>query len=238
MNNLVEIRKNSELVTTTEVIAKRTNVQHKNVIEQVREYKTDLEEFGIIAFETRKNRSGKPTEFCVLNESQTYYLLTLMRNNEVVIKFKKELVKEFMRMRKSLIQIHVQHQNKEWQQARLDGKAIRKETTDAIKDFVEYAVKQGSTNAVRYYSNISTMENKALFILEQKFDNIREVLNNHQLSTIKTADRIVYEALQEGMERSMNYKDIYKMAKERVESLATLVKPTIVISETELKLIE
>lgn len=238
MNNLVEIRKNSELVTTTEVIAKRTNVQHKNVIEQVREYKTDLEEFGIIAFETRKNRSGKPTEFCVLNESQTYYLLTLMRNNEVVIKFKKELVKEFMRMRKSLIQIHVQHQNKEWQQARLDGKAIRKETTDAIKDFVEYAVKQGSKNAVTYYSNISKMENKALFILEQKFDNIREVLNNHQLSTIRMADRIVYEALQEGMERSMNYKDIYKMAKERVESLATLVKPTIVISETELKLIE
>lgn len=236
MHNLVEIKKN-DTVTTSLIVANGVGNEHRAVLQLIRLYENDLKEFGTLTFEMRKTK-GRPQEVYTLNESQTYFLLTLMRNNDVVVKFKKELVKEFVKMKKALIQIQVQHQNKEWQQARLDGKAIRKETTDAIKDFVEYAVKQGSTNAVRYYSNISTMENKALFILEQKFDNIREVLNNHQLSTIKTADRIVYEALQEGMERNMNYKDIYKMAKERVESLAKLVKPTIVISQTELKLIE
>jgi hypothetical protein len=177
-------------------------------------------------------------EIVYLNETQTYFLMTAMKNSPKVVKFKKELVKEFVRMRKALINIQVNHQNKEWLQARLDGRAVRRETTDAIKDFIEYAVVQGSKSAVMYYSNITKMENKALFILEQKFENVRDVLNNHQLSTIKIADRIVYEALQEGMERGMHYKDIYKLAKERVETLATLVKPTIVITSTEIKLIE
>lgn len=236
MNNLVEISKN-ELVTTTLVVAESVDYEHRSILKLIKEHENEFEDFGTLALSVRKSK-GRPTQFYTLTEPQTYYLLTLMQNKPMVSKFKKELVKEFMRMRKALVGIQAQHQNKEWQQARLDGKAVRKETTDAIKDFVEYAVKQGSKNAITYYSNISKMENKALFILEQKFDNIREVLNNHQLSTIRMADRIVYEALQEGMERSMDYHDIYKMAKERVESLAKLVKPTIVISETELKLIE
>jgi hypothetical protein len=44
--------------------------------------------------------------------------------------------------------------------------------------------------------------------------------------------------LQEGMEKGMHYKDIYKLAKERVEQLASLVKPTIVITAEEIKLLE
>jgi len=236
MNSLVQISKN-DLVTTSLVVAESVDYEHRSILKLIKDHEKDFKDFGTLALGVRKTK-GRPTKYFILTEPQTYYLLTLMQNKPMVSKFKKELVKEFVRMRKALVNIHANHQNKEWQQARIDGKAVRKETTDAIKDFVEYAVKQGSKNAVRYYANITKMENKALFILEQKFDNVRQVLDNHQLSTLKTADRIVYETLQEGMERSMNYKDIYKLAKERVETLATLVKPTIVISQTELKLIE
>lgn len=234
--NIVEINKN-DLITNSLTIAKGVGNHHKNVLELIRNHENSLKKFGIIAFETRKSRRGKPTEICYLNEAQTYLLFTLMRNNEKVTMFKEELIKEFMRMRKALVNIQVMHQNQEWQQLRAEGKAIRRETTDAIQDFINYATNQGSKNAIRYYSNISKMENKALFILEQKFENVREVLNNHQLSTLKTADRIVYETLQEGMERGLHYKDIYQLAKERVETLATLIKPTIVVNETEVKLI-
>jgi phage regulator Rha-like protein len=237
MANLVTIEK-QELMTTSLIIAEGVNYEHRTVLKTIRENEKDISDLGIITLGVRKSKRGKPTEFYILNEGQVYFVMTLLQNNEYVKKFKKELVREFMRMRKALISIQVMQQNKEWQQARIDGKAVRKETTDAIKDFVEYAVMQGSKSAVRYYGNITTMENKALFILEQKFENVREVLNNHQLSTIKIADRIVYESLQEGMERGMHYKDIFKLAKERVETLATLVKPTIVISATEIKLIE
>jgi phage regulator Rha-like protein len=236
MNNLVVIEKD-ELMVSSLNIALGVKYEHASMMKTIRRHSEDLESFGTLRLTVQKSK-GRPTHFFELNEAQVYFLMTLLENNEQVKKFKKNLVKEFMRMRKALIGIQVMHQNKEWQQARLDGKAVRRETTDAIKDFVEYAVVQGSKSAVMYYGNISKMENKALFILEQNFDNVREVLNNHQLSTLKTADRIVYETLQEGMERSMHYKDIYKLAKERVETLATLVKPTIVITSTEIKLIE
>ena len=235
LNKLVLIEKN-DLVTTSLTLSEGVKYEHRTVLKLIREHLNDLHEFGTLALGVRKSR-GRPTEYYKLNELQVYFLMTLMQNNEKVTRFKKELIKEFGRMRNALLSIQINHQNQEWQQLRLEGKAVRRETTDAIKDFVEYAVKQGSKNAIRYYSNISKMENKALFILEQKFENVREVLNNHQLSTLKTADRIVYETLHEGMERNMDYKDIYKLAKERVETLATLVKPTIVVSELEVKLI-
>lgn len=235
MSNIVVIEK-SDLFVSSLVISDNVEYEHASIMKTIRRHKDDLESFGTLRLSVRKSK-GRPTNYFELNESQVYFLMTLLENNETVKMFKKELVKEFIRMRKALVQIQVNHQNEQWQQARLEGKAIRNETTDAIKDFIEYAVKQGSTNAVRYYGNITKMENMSLFILEQKFENVREVLNNHQLSTLKTADRIVYETLQEGMERGMHYKDIYQLAKERVETLATLIKPTIVINQNEIKLI-
>jgi hypothetical protein len=39
------------------------------------------------------------------------------------------------------------------------------------------------------------------------------------------------------MSVDMNYKDIYLLAKERVETLATLIKPTMVISYNEVKVL-
>ncbi len=236
MSNMVIIEK-SDLLTTSLILAEGVKYEHRTVLKLIREHENDLKEFGTFTLGVRKSK-GRPTEFYNLNEPQVYFLMTLMQNNENVVKFKKELIKEFMRMRSALIQIEVNYQNEQWKQVRIDGKAVRSETTDAIKDFIEYAVKQGSKNALRYYSNITNMENKSLFILEQKFENVREVLNNHQLSTLKTVDRVVYETLQEGMERQLPYKEIYQLAKERVETLATLVKPTIVINQNELRLIE
>ena len=236
MLNMIELKK--ELPeTTSEIVAKGVNKTHKSVIWLIRKHKDDLESFGTLDVAHRKS-AGRPLEFAYLNESQVYFLLTLMQNSEVVTKFKKQLIKEFMRMRKVLINLQVTRNNEEWKQNRINGKAMRKETTDIIQEFVKYATKQGSNNAVRYYSNISKMENKALFILEQKYPNVREMLNNRQLSTIKTADNIVIEALQDGMNDKMNYKDIYILAKERVQKLSELIKPTMILNFEQMKLID
>ncbi len=236
MSKMIELKRELP-VTTSLVVAKGIGRTHKSVIQLVRKYEKDLKTFGTLAFEMRKS-AGRPLEFVYLNEAQVYFLLTLMRNNKIITEFKKQLITEFVRMKKTLINLQVTRKSNEWKENRVDGKKIRKETTDVIQEFVKYATKQGSNNAIRYYSNITRMENRALFILEQKFPNVREVLNNRQLSTIKTADNIVVEALQEGMERELNYKDIYKLAKDRVERLAELIKPTLVMNFDEVKLIE
>lgn len=98
MNNLVTIT-DGQAVTTTLAIAEGTDTQHKNVIELVRTYKVDLEEFGLVAFETRPRPAGQhggaDVEFANLNEPQATLILTYMRNSDIVRGFKKRLVKAF-----------------------------------------------------------------------------------------------------------------------------------------------
>lgn len=236
MTQMVSIEK-EDLTTTSEILAQGVNYEHRTVLKLIRDHEKDISEFGIIALGVRKSKRGKPTKYYKLNESQTYFLMTLMQNNESVTKFKKELVREFIRMRKALFNLTVEKQSDHWQQLRKSGKATRLDTTDTIKDFVEYAVKQGSKNAVMYYSNITKMENKALFILEQKFPNVREMLNGQQLATLRVADKMVMDTLQEGMECNTPYKEIYQLAKQRLSDFTKLVKPSIVISSTSVKVI-
>ena len=89
-------------VTTSEVIAANTDTQHKNVLELIREYEPQLSELGRVAFETRTFKTaGGPQkrEIAELNEQQATFVLTLMRNSDVVVKFKLSLVKAFYEMR-------------------------------------------------------------------------------------------------------------------------------------------
>ncbi|CAK0740599.1 hypothetical protein CCP3SC15_100032 [Gammaproteobacteria bacterium] len=93
---------NGTAFTTSLAIAEGTDTQHKNVMELVRKYVVDLEEFGEVAFETRLNPQGSPTEIAVLNEQQSTLILTYMRNSEIVRGFKKRLVKAFWEMARQL----------------------------------------------------------------------------------------------------------------------------------------
>lgn len=98
MNALVVMTDSGMPVTTTLAIADGTDAQHKNVMELVRTYLADLEEFGGVAFETRPFETPggiQRREVAVLNEQQSTLLLTYMRNSEIVRKFKKALVKAF-----------------------------------------------------------------------------------------------------------------------------------------------
>jgi L-lactate utilization protein LutB len=152
--------------------------------------------------------------------------MMMMNNSEFVLEFKEMLNKQFHSMRKALTQITIRQNNEEWQQLRASGKATRKKETDTLMEFVEYATKNGSRNAAMYFANISKMENKALFFLEQKFDNVREILAGQQLAVINSADQIVEKSLKEGMAHGLDYHAIYQIAKENVETFASIIGKT------------
>lgn len=106
MQALVTANAANEAVTTTLAIAEGTERQHKNVMELVRTYQSDLEDFGQVAFETRLNTQGTSTEYALLNEDQATLIITFMRNSDIVRDFKKRLVKEFRNMINMLNQRH------------------------------------------------------------------------------------------------------------------------------------
>lgn len=115
-----------EPYTTAEMIAEYAGVSKHAVNQLVRQYKNDLEEYGILAFEMRKlSGRGRPKKIYQLNEEQATLLITYLDNTPQVRAFKKELVRQFYAMKTELLQRQL---------VRTTGKAGRREMTDAIKE--------------------------------------------------------------------------------------------------------
>jgi len=224
MTSLVTIENNKLLVSTLDV-AKGFEAEHKHVLELVKKYKDEIKSLSCSAFETRnmKNKNARDTEYFMLNEGQSIFLVSLMKNKKIVVEFKLKLAKDFIKQKATLANISANLQNEEWKQLRANGKITRKQETDTIKEFVEYATNQGSKSAKLYYMNITKMENKALFFLEQKFKNVRDILEHQQLAILSTADQIIEKALIRGMAKHLDYKEIYQIAKENIISFSEII---------------
>jgi len=184
-----------------------------------------------VVAETKK--SGRPDESYFLNERQFTLLIMLVKNTPESVEIKSRVEKEFERMRKALASLATQKSTLDYHAARKNGKQVYLQKTDVIKQFVAYATAQGSQSAKMYYTSIAKMENSALFFVEQKYPNLREMLNVRQLMQVATADQIVEKALQDGIEQSLHYKDIYKLAKERVIQFSEIIGKSQVIALLE-----
>lgn len=215
------------------MVADKFEVQHAKVIRTIElviskfdEFKSDLkshlnDEFDAKFINYDDEYRGK--KFTAYRMNKTAFSMIAMRfETKAAFKWQAIFAKAFVKMEKALAHIENQKANAEWLERRASGKLTRHEETDTVKIFVDYAKNQGSTKAETYYMNISKMQNKALFLIDQKFHNIRDLLDLHQLSTIEAADRIVVKALQDGMKRGLHYKEIYQIAKNNVETFAML----------------
>lgn len=128
--------------TNSEIIAHETGVQHKNLLELIRTYLSDLQEFGRVAFETRpfETAGGEQNrEIAILNEEQTTLLITYMRNSEKVRHFKKVIVRAFFDMRNTLHTIKM---------ATVDKRDAHKEMMD---DLVEQRHHLGNGTESRHF---------------------------------------------------------------------------------------
>lgn len=99
------INQDGTLVVSSEAIAEGTENQHKNVLQLIRAYRTDLEEFGRVESQTRPFETAGGTqwrEVFLLNEPQATLILTYMRNMDRIRQFKKALVKAFFDMARQL----------------------------------------------------------------------------------------------------------------------------------------
>ncbi|WP_417219525.1 Rha family transcriptional regulator [Achromobacter spanius] len=93
-----------EPVADTRVLADQLGLQHQNVFEMVKDYQSDFEQLGILRFETgevktAESRGAKHIRFALLNEDQTYLLLTFSRNTAKVRQLKVNLVRAFKQAR-------------------------------------------------------------------------------------------------------------------------------------------
>jgi len=112
MDNLVFLKTqdlNEEPFTTSEIIAECAEVDHKSVLQLIKDHSNELKQFGHLRFENENEvnkgfRGSKDyqKQSYLLNEPQSTLLITFMKNSPVVVKFKVELVRQFYKMRSEL----------------------------------------------------------------------------------------------------------------------------------------
>ena len=207
----------------TFLIAKGFDREHSKIVRLISKYKDRFLRLennkrpskALIIQKVSTKTAGRPVEEYLLNEQQTIFLGSLLRNTDIVLDFKERLAGDFVKLKKKLNGLEKSKKTDSYQLTRSAGKIIRKKTTDEMKLFVEYAESQGSKSANRYYSNITRMMNGLLFIVEGKFKNLRDVMTIYQLMTVSSAEQIIDKGLRDGMKNKLYYKDIYKDIKSR-----------------------
>ena len=200
----------NEYRVDSRLLAPELNHRHRTILESLDKYKSQFESLGLLPIQTESRpqgqHGGSDVRYFLLNEDQCYFLLTLMRNNSHIVKAKLNLVKAFSDARKQLAERDI---------ARLDGKQVRRLETDAIKSLVEYAKASGSSKPDMYYVSITKMTNKALGIESGQ----RDVMDARQLQLLKLAETIVEIAIRDGIKAEFDYKDIYRLCKDRVSDV-------------------
>ena len=102
--NLVE-EKDGELLTSSFVISENIGYEHRTILQLIRQNINDFTEFGRVTSQMQpfKTNGGiQNREVLFLNENQSTLLITYLRNNELVKRFKINLVKAFSIMKKTI----------------------------------------------------------------------------------------------------------------------------------------
>ena len=242
MNNIIEIREN-ELYIATNIIADKLNREHRSIYKLVYTYKKQLEMFGVLRFEIIPNKEkngGGTRKIYYLNEKQYIFLITNMRTKadeiDTVMEAKMQIANQFVDMKRALLGIEVNKKNKEWLEAREQGKITRKETTGVYKEYLEYAIEQGSKNYKKMpenvYINFTKMINKALFDFEFKIpkgDSARNYMTTNQLTITSTAELAAQRLIHREIDNGTHYKEIYQIVKKEMEQYSKFIGKSTII---------
>lgn len=212
MNELVRIMREQAVCTSRDVAA-NFHKQHFHVLRDIDALQKDISNFGEMFFETTMpDEYGRKQRAFIMNRDG-FTLLAMGFTGKKALEWKLKYIAAFNQMER----IIVQRQTVEWKDARLLGKQARREETDEIKRLVAYAEAQGSKHADMLYANYSRLVKKSLDM------DSRDTADALTLSRAAEMERIVRRAIKTGMENHLGYKDIYKVAKEKVAAYREMV---------------
>lgn len=104
-NNLVIFTSDKIPVVESTVIAEGVQIEHKAVLQLIRKYLEDFQDFERVTFEMRPFETAGGTqkrEVALLNENQAYLLFTYLKNTDTARQLKVRLVKAFSEVRNQL----------------------------------------------------------------------------------------------------------------------------------------
>lgn len=206
MSELVYL-KNDEPVCSSIDVAEKFNKQHRNVLRDIRGLLKNEQTQSMfkLAYYT-ENQNGQKYPMYYMNRDG-FSLLVMGFTGKKALEWKLQYIKAFNNMEAFIREKTTQ----EWVETRKTGKLTRKSETDVIQQLVEYAKTQGSEHANMLYVTYSKLANKMAGIQN------RDLATVSQLNNLTLIENIILNQIKIGMQREMNYKDIYKDCKRQIE---------------------
>lgn len=214
---LVEVRK-EEIYCDSLIVARKFNQKHAEVIKRILKLESDLEKLRVVSNHPKtitEEREYRGTKYTAYLMNREFFSLLVMRFKGIEsLDWQLKFNQAFYEMEAHIIREKTNAANTVWLGQRAQLVIGRKEETDVIKDFVEYATSQGSTRAHYYYKHITNATYKALGLLIQKKPKLRDTLNMYEISELLLMERYAISRIKYYMELERNYKDIYESVKE------------------------
>ena len=199
---------------------------HLHILEKIRNLTNDLPivKSQFIESEFTNERNRKYPMYLMNRDGYMTLVMELnakSKESRILLSEKKQMfIQAFNKMEDILLKQQNNKQNLEWNQSREQGKQIRLETTDTIKEFVEYATNQGSKSANMYYKHFTNAEYKALGFIQQAKTNLRDTLDLMQLNQLILAEDLTKRCIKKYMKENLHYKEIYILVKQDIENFA------------------
>lgn len=208
--DLVELRR-GEAVCTSLQVAEKFGKRHTHVVRKIEliMLENSTQNWAECFRESKyKDASGKENKMYYINRDG-FTFLVMGFTGKSASEWKWKYIKAFNTMEKAILNQH----NTEWIESRKQGKLARREETDAIKEFVQYATSAGSKNADRYYIAFSKMADKLVGITARDLASVAQLFH---LSVLENAiANLVIDEMAQGIE----YHQIFKDCKARLEAI-------------------
>lgn len=222
MSDLVIVH-GKKILCDSRIVADRFGKKHAFIIRIINKLINDFKGDPKSPLILKKEDEYRGKKYIYYEMDKEFFTHLMMRfKGKKAFEWQCAFVKAFFQMEQALLR----QSNLEWQREREQGKQIRLDLADEIKEFIEYATTNGSQNAKNYYATITKMQYKALGLIEKNekinktFRNTLDLMDLHNLIS---SEQIARKALIEGMGRNLHYKDIYQLAKQRVLKFADII---------------
>lgn len=211
--DLVAIR-NKDTVCSSLEVAEHFEKRHADVIRAIENLiQNDSTQNCAQCFKRSfyKDMTGKKNKMYFMNRDG-FTFLTMGFTGQKANEWKWQYIEAFNKME----QLLAMKQTQVYQETRTYQKEIRKQEADTIKLYVEYAIKQGSSNAARYYSSLSRLADKAAGI------ECRNHATLQQLNNLALVENIITQCITNGIELQEPYKNIYCACKTKLDQFSKI----------------
>ena len=210
MEELV-ILKNEQALTDSSTVSELFGKRHDNVLRIIDNLVETLPKNGERSLFIQSRRKADDGQFhrVYFMNRDGFSLLVMGFTGKKALEWKLKYIEAFNAMEK----IISEKLTAEWIETRRQGQLDRRNETNVIQKLVEYAKGQGSEHANMLYMTYTKLANKMVGITD------RETATNAQLNDLSTMERLITKVVIDGMNEGLNYKDIYKNSKERLETV-------------------